>query len=72
MSSALWKARYGATVEELADECGVTRRTIYRDLQAILDAGYPLVRETEQDGRNIYRFLTGFQKSRPSPFLFRS
>ena len=37
------EARYGATVDELAEECGVTRRTVYRDLDAIRDAGYPLI-----------------------------
>ncbi len=31
------EARYGATVDELVEECQVTRRTIYRDLQAILE-----------------------------------
>ena len=62
------EARYGATVEELAEECRVTRRTIYRDLQAILDAGYPLVREEGADGRTVYRFLTGFKKIPPITF----
>lgn len=61
------EARYGATVEELAEECAVNRRTIYRDLQAILDAGYPLVRE-EEDGRVVYRFLTQFRKIPPITF----
>jgi len=64
----LLEARYGATVEELAEECGVTRRTIYRDLDAIRDAGYPLVSESESDGRTLYRFITGFKKSPPITF----
>ncbi len=63
----LLEARYGATVEELAEECRVTRRTVYRDLQAIVDAGYPLVRESE-NGRTLYRFLTGFKKIPPITF----
>lgn len=62
------EARYGATVDELAEACQIHRRTIYRDLQAILDAGYPLVRETGEDGRTIYRFLTGFRKIPPITF----
>ncbi len=62
------EARYGATVEELAEECAVTRRTIYRDLDAILEAGYPLVREAEPDGRVLYRFVTGFRKIPPITF----
>ncbi|MBE0596229.1 MAG: transcriptional regulator [Desulfuromonadales bacterium] len=64
----LLEARYGVTVEELADECRVTRRTIYRDLQAIVDAGYPLLREAGEDGRTLYRFLTGFKKLPPITF----
>ena len=64
----LLEARYGATVDDLADECGVTRRTIYRDLDAIRDAGYPLVSEPESDGRTLYRFITGFKKSPPITF----
>lgn len=64
----LLEARYGATVDELAEECEVHRRTIYRDLQAISDAGYPLIRETEADGRTLYRFLTGFKKLPPITF----
>ncbi|HKI50756.1 MAG TPA: WYL domain-containing protein [Geothermobacteraceae bacterium] len=64
----LLEARYGATVDELAEECAVHRRTIYRDLQAIMDAGYPLIRETEADGRTLYRFLTGFKKIPPITF----
>ncbi len=64
----LLEARYGATVEELAEECQVNRRTIYRDLQAIADAGYPLVREREADGRTLFRFLTGFKNIPPITF----
>ncbi len=62
------EARYGATVDELADECGVTRRTIYRDLDAIRDAGYPLISEPEQGGQMVYRFITGFKKIPPVTF----
>jgi proteasome accessory factor B len=62
------EARYGATVDELAEECGVTRRTVYRDLDAIRDAGYPLISEMESDGRTLYRFMTGFKKLPPITF----
>ena len=51
------ESRYGATVDELAEECGVTRRTIYRDLDAIRDAGYPLISDPEADGRTLYSLL---------------
>jgi len=62
------EARYGATVDELAEECGVTRRTVYRDLDAIRDAGYPLISEPESDGRVLYSFMTGFKKLPPITF----
>lgn len=62
------EARYGATVDEIAEECCVTRRTVYRDLDAIRDAGYPLVSEPEADGRTLYRFITGFKKIPPITF----
>ena len=62
------EARYGATVDELAEECGVTRRTIYRDLDAIRDAGYPLTSEPEDDGRTLYSFITGYKKLPPINF----
>ncbi|MDT8441071.1 MAG: WYL domain-containing protein [Desulfuromonadales bacterium] len=62
------EARYGATVDELAEECEVTRRTVYRDLQAIRDAGYPLVTDVDPCGDTIYRFLTGFRKLPPITF----
>ena len=62
------EARYGASVEELAEECQVTPRTVFRDLQAIRDAGYPLISERESDGRVLYRFITGFKKIPPITF----
>ena len=64
----LLEARHGATVAELAEECGVTRRTIYRDLQAVEEAGYPLVKEDAGDGSVLYSFLTGFSKIPPITF----
>jgi proteasome accessory factor B len=64
----LLEARYGATVDELAEECGVTRRTVYRDLEAIGEAGYPLVPERQGDGTVLYRFVTGFKNVPPITF----
>ncbi len=62
------EARYGATVDEIADEAKITRRTVYRDLGAIRDAGYPLVAEKGEDGYTVYRFITGFKKLPPITF----
>ncbi|KAF0217905.1 MAG: helix-turn-helix type 11 domain-containing [Geobacteraceae bacterium] len=63
----LIEARHGITIEELAEESGVNRRTIHRDLNAIHEAGYPLVAEWE-NGRKVYRFLTRFKDVPPINF----
>ncbi|SHI52339.1 Predicted DNA-binding transcriptional regulator YafY, contains an HTH and WYL domains [Malonomonas rubra DSM 5091] len=60
--------RYGATVEELVEECEVTRRTIYRDLKAIEEAGYPLISERQDDGQVLYSFIEGYNKIPPITF----
>ncbi|PLX86012.1 MAG: transcriptional regulator [Desulfuromonas sp.] len=62
------KARYGATVAELAEECGVTRRTVYRDLQALEEAGYPLTREEQPDGTVLHGFISEFKDTLPITF----
>jgi predicted DNA-binding transcriptional regulator YafY len=50
------------------EECQVTRRTIYRDLQAMIDAGYPLVNERQDDGFVLYSFISGFSRMPPVVF----
>ena len=62
------ETRYGATVEELVEECQVTRRTIYRDLTAIEEAGYPLISERQDDGQVLYSFIEGYNKIPPITF----
>lgn len=66
----LIEARHGMTIEELAEETGVTRRTIHRDLNAIHEAGYPLVGELV-NGRKVYRFLTRFKDVPPISFTLQ-
>lgn len=46
--------REDLTVDELAQRFGVSRRTIYRDLKLISEAGIPLV--TQQQGKG-YRVI---------------
>src|SRR3989475_7333703 len=42
----------GATIDDLASLCGVTTRTIRRDLQALEEAGFPLYDDrSHDDGR---------------------
>jgi len=46
----------GATLDELAALCGVTTRTIRRDLQALEEAGFPLYDDrSHDDGRTRWR-----------------
>lgn len=59
----LLETRRGMTLDDLADECGVARRTIHRDLGAVEEAGYTLTSEW-LEGRKVYSFLT---KSRSIP-----
>jgi predicted DNA-binding transcriptional regulator YafY len=55
----LAKSRYGVGLDDLADDLGCVRRTVYRDLDALMLAGFPLVSE-KRDGRVYYRFLETF------------
>lgn len=46
----LHAARQGASVDDLATEMGVTKRTIWRDVGALQEAGFPLA-DDKTDGR---------------------
>jgi predicted DNA-binding transcriptional regulator YafY len=39
----------GVTIDDLANECGVTTRTIRRDLQALEEAGFPIYDDRSRD-----------------------
>ncbi len=55
----LARSRAGVGLEDLAQDLGVVRRTVYRDLDALMYAGFPVVSE-KRDGRVYYRFLESF------------
>jgi len=55
----LAKSRAGATPDELAEDLGCVRRTVYRDLDALMYAGFPVVSD-RRDGHVHYRFLESF------------
>jgi predicted DNA-binding transcriptional regulator YafY len=56
----LAKSRAGCGLDALAAELGCVRRTVYRDLDALQYAGFPVVSE-KRDGRVFYRFLESFR-----------
>ncbi|MCM2256311.1 MAG: transcriptional regulator [Vicinamibacteria bacterium] len=47
--------------KELADEHGVTERTIRRDIEALQEAGFPLY-DDETGGRRIWRLVDGYRQ----------
>jgi predicted DNA-binding transcriptional regulator YafY len=50
------RARAGVTIDELAELCDVTTRTIRRDIQALEEAGFPLFDDrSADDGRTRWR-----------------
>lgn len=52
---ALSARRYGMTVREMARETDVTIRTVYRDLQTLQQAGFPLEESVSDHGRKHWR-----------------
>ncbi len=53
-------SRAGVGLDVLARDLECTRRTVYRDLDALQYAGFPVVSE-KRDGRVFYRFLDTFR-----------
>lgn len=47
--------------QDLAEEHGVTERTIRRDIEALQEAGFPLYDE-RADGRKIWRLVDGYKQ----------
>jgi len=51
---SLDRSRLGRTVDDLARDTGVGKRTIWRDMAALQDAGFPLFSEKRPDGRTAW------------------
>ncbi len=56
----LARSRYGVGLDALASELECTKRTVYRDLDALSLAGFPLTSE-KRDGRVLYRLIETFR-----------
>lgn len=55
----LGKSRAGVGLDQLAEDLGCVRRTVYRDLDALMFAGFPLISE-KRGGKAYYKFLDSF------------
>lgn len=56
----LAKSHAGVGLDELAADLDCVRRTVYRDLDALMYAGFPVMSE-KRDGRVFYRFMDSFK-----------
>lgn len=56
---ALTTRHLGLTIRQMADEVGVTERTIRRDLIVFRDVGFPLVEEIGEFGLKTWRIRGG-------------
>ena len=62
-------SRFGLTINELCREMTVKRRTLYRDLDMIEDAGYRFVKEGGGGGfSKKWRFPPGMRKAPDKPY----
>ncbi|MGE0040665.1 MAG: helix-turn-helix transcriptional regulator [Vicinamibacterales bacterium] len=59
-------ARYGLSVDELASTLGVTKRTVWRDLAALQEVGFPLTDE-KRDRRTVWKLAASPLKALADP-----
>ena len=63
----LVSSRYGKSVADLAKNLDCHQRTVYRDLNALEAAGFPIYTETS-NGKNIWCLLDSARSPMPIPF----
>ena len=63
----LISARQGKTVSDLAQDLSCHTRTVYRDLEALQAAGFPVYTD-RVDGKNVWTLLDSAKHSIPIPF----
>lgn len=64
---SLMTSRTGKPIADLAEVLGCHRRTIYRDLEALQSAGFPLYSDQEE-GRSRWYLIESARQSIPIPF----
>ena len=62
----LMRAKSGKAVSDLADELECRLRTVYRDLEALQIAGFPIY-NTRTDGKNLWGLLETVKQGFPIP-----
>jgi len=67
MVHTLLSSRIGKTVSELAEELGCTRRTVYRDLEALQAGGFPITTQA-RDNRSYWHVLNTARPQVPMTF----
>jgi predicted DNA-binding transcriptional regulator YafY len=60
-------SRYGKSVTDLAKDLECHQRTVYRDLHALEEAGFPLYTENV-NGQNLWSLMESARKPMPVPF----
>jgi len=60
----LLAGRVGRTLAQLKSECGVSKRTIQRDIAVLESAGFPLTTDV-RNGTVFWRLMDGFRASAP-------
>lgn len=63
---SLIAARIGKSAAEIADQLECHPRTVYRDLQALQAAGFPIYTE-RADGKSLWRMLENARRPAPLP-----
>ncbi len=57
----------GLSVNDIMSQENVSKRTVYRDLIALQDAGFPLLNE-KTDGQTLWAFMDDYKFQVPQPF----
>lgn len=62
---ALQTRGMGVPLRELAEECGVTERTIQRDFEVLEELGFPIEHDEDEHGKRYWRLPKDFFRTGP-------